>query len=56
LKIALQNLELNGGNVEYEWIKPFDKVSEYASCQAWLRIVDDVRRCLVGNGAANLAV
>jgi len=38
--MALQNLELNGGNVEYEWIKPLDKVSEYASRQAWLPLKD----------------
>ena len=40
LKTALQNLELNGRNVEYGWAKPFDTISNYASRQDWLRGVD----------------
>jgi len=37
LKMALQNLELKGKKVRYNWIKPFDKIAFYTSRQAWLR-------------------
>lgn len=36
LKMTLQNLELNGKIVRYDWINPFDKIALYASRQAWL--------------------
>jgi len=36
LKTALQNLTLKGRNVEYDWVKPFDVVSNYAPRQKWL--------------------
>jgi len=36
LKMALQNLELKGKKVRYDWIKPFDKIAFYASRQSWL--------------------
>ncbi|HCM81933.1 TPA: hypothetical protein DIS60_01010 [Patescibacteria group bacterium] len=36
LKMALQNLELNGKIARYDWINPFDKIAFYASRQAWL--------------------
>ena len=36
LKLALQNLELKGKKVRFDWINPFDKIAFYASRQAWL--------------------
>jgi len=36
LKMALQNLTLKRRNVEYDWVKPFDVVSNYAPRQKWL--------------------
>lgn len=36
LKMTLQNLKLKGRKVGYTWIKTFDKISFYASRQAWL--------------------
>lgn len=36
LKMSLQNLELDGKNVRFDWIKPFNKIAYYASRQAWL--------------------
>jgi len=38
LKLTLQNLEPKGKKVEFNWIKPFDVIANYASRQAWLRI------------------
>ena len=35
--MALQNLELKGKKARFDWVKPFDKIAFYASCQAWLR-------------------
>lgn len=43
LKMTLQNLEIKGKIARYDWINPFDKIAFYASRQAWLRIVDNVR-------------
>ena len=40
LKMALQNLELNGENVEYDWVTPLDVVADYASRKAWLPGLD----------------
>ena len=40
LKMTLQNLELSGKKVRYDWIKPFDKIAFYASRQLWLRRLD----------------
>ena len=36
LKMTLQNLELKGKKVRFNWIKPFDKIANLASRQAWL--------------------
>jgi len=36
LNMALQNLELKGKKVRFDWIKPFDKIAFYASRQLWL--------------------
>ncbi|MCX7997064.1 MAG: recombinase family protein [Patescibacteria group bacterium] len=36
LKMAFQNLSLDGKIVRYEWKKPFDKIAFYASRPAWL--------------------
>ena len=36
LKLALQNLELKGRKVWFDWINPFDKIANLASRQAWL--------------------
>lgn len=38
LRFALQNFQLDGTLVRYNEIKPFDKIREYASRQAWLPI------------------
>lgn len=40
LKMVLQNLTLRGKNIEYDWVKPFDVICNYASRQAWLRGLD----------------
>lgn len=37
LKMALQNLRLEGRIVRYDWIKPFDKIALYAPRLDWLR-------------------
>ena len=36
LKMTLRNLELEGKKVRFDWIKPFDKIANLASRQAWL--------------------
>jgi len=36
LKLTLQNLKPKGKKVEFNWIKPFDVIANYASRQAWL--------------------
>jgi len=36
IKLALQNLELKGKRVRFNWVKPFDTIANYASRQAWL--------------------
>jgi len=36
LKMTLQNLELKGKKVRFNWIKPFDTIADYASRSAWL--------------------
>lgn len=40
LKLILQNLKLKGKTVQYEAIKPFDKILFYATRQEWLPRVD----------------
>ncbi len=40
LKLILQNLRLNGSSVDYDLIKPFDKIFFYASRQQWLPRLD----------------
>ena len=40
LTLTLQNLKLDGNKVRYDWIKPFDQIANFASRQAWLRLVD----------------
>lgn len=42
LKMTLQNFKLRGKKVDSDWLKPFDKVSYYASRQEWLALVDYV--------------
>jgi hypothetical protein len=36
LKMALQNLRLEGKTVRYDWINPFGKIAFYASRREWL--------------------
>ena len=36
LKLTLQNLKLDGKKVEFELVKPFDKVFACAGSQSWL--------------------
>ena len=36
LKLTLQNLKLEGKTIEFEFVKPFDKVFACSSSQAWL--------------------
>jgi len=36
LKMAFQNLSLDGKIVRYDWKKPFDKIAFYAARPAWL--------------------
>jgi len=36
LKLTLQNLKLEGKKVEFELVKPFDKVFACSSSQSWL--------------------
>ncbi len=38
LKLTLQNLRLNGKTVQYDVLKPFDKILFYASRQQWLPV------------------
>ncbi len=40
LNLTLQNLELKGRKVLFDWKKPFDKIALYAPRQAWLRRED----------------
>lgn len=40
LNLTLQNLELKGKIVRYDWKKPFDKIVFYTSRQAWLPLKD----------------
>lgn len=47
LRFALQNLVLDGSLVRYDQIKPFDKIREYASRQAWLHLIENVRTYFV---------
>lgn len=43
LRMALQNLQLDGNNLVYTVIKPFDSIVLANDSQLWLRIVNDVR-------------
>lgn len=40
LKMALQDLELDGKYIVSKWVKPFDKIVYYTSRNAWLPLVD----------------
>ena len=40
LKLTLQNLKLEGKKVEFELVKPFDKVFACAGSQSWLPELD----------------
>jgi len=40
IKLTLQNPELNGKKVRFNWIKPFDTIANYASRSAWLPGLD----------------
>jgi len=40
LKLTLQNLKLEGKKVEFELVKPFDKVFACSSSQTWLPLID----------------
>jgi hypothetical protein len=42
LKLTLQNLKLKGKTVQYEAIKPFDKILFYATRSNWLALTDYV--------------
>jgi len=47
LKMTLQNLELEGKKVRFTYQKPFDTIANYASRQAWLPALDQVRTSFV---------
>ena len=36
IKMTLQNLKLNGKKIDFELVKPFDKVFAFTSRQSWL--------------------
>ncbi|MBA7576001.1 hypothetical protein ES708_17838 [subsurface metagenome] len=40
LKLTLQNLKLDGKKVEFDLVKPFDKVFACTSSQTWLPELD----------------
>lgn len=40
LNLTLQNLELEGKKVRFNWTNPFDKIANLASRQAWLPLKD----------------
>lgn len=42
--MTLQSLEIKGKKVRYNWIKPFDKIADSASRQAWLERWYDYRQ------------
>lgn len=44
LKMTLQNLELKGKKVRFDWMNPFDKIANLASRQAWLERWYEFRR------------
>ncbi|MBP8961233.1 hypothetical protein KBG31_03360 [Patescibacteria group bacterium] len=44
LEMTLQNLELSGKKVRYDWINPFDKIAFYASRQLWLGMAEDAKK------------
>ncbi len=44
VKLTLQNLRLEGRNLRYEAIKPFDTILNYADRQEWLERWNDYRR------------
>jgi len=41
--MTLQNLELKGKKVRFNWVKPFGKIANLASRQAWLALLNQVR-------------
>jgi len=43
LKLTLENLELNGKKVRFNWLNPFDKIANLASRQLWLERWCDYR-------------
>ncbi len=43
VKLVLQNLRVEGKEVRYDAIKPFDTIIDYANRQAWLRWLNPVR-------------
>lgn len=47
LKMTFQNLVLDDKTARFDWIKPFDKIAYYASRQAWLHAIDEVRSCFI---------
>jgi len=43
IKLVLSNLRIEGKEVRYEGVKPFDTIIDYADRQAWLPLVDAFR-------------
>jgi hypothetical protein len=45
LKLVLLNLRVEGKNVCYDAVKPFDTILNLVNSQSWLYIAEDVRSC-----------
>lgn len=43
IKLTLSNLTLEGKNVRYDLLKPFDTIAKYADRQSWLPLLDSLR-------------
>jgi hypothetical protein len=49
IKLVLSNLRVEGKKVEYDAIKPFNTILDYADRQAWLAVVDEIRTGIAPN-------
>jgi hypothetical protein len=47
LNYLLQNPVVNGKNLEFTMRSPYNLVLELAGCTNWLRLVEDVRTCII---------
>ncbi|EKE06175.1 MAG: hypothetical protein ACD_19C00064G0002, partial [uncultured bacterium] len=48
LKLVLSNLRVEGKEVLYDAVKPFDMILSFANSQSWLPALEEVRTCFVG--------